>query len=64
MVLAGSRAGSTDAAPTAPAMPSFAWNLDDDKVAKVLTYVRNTWGNAATPVTASQVADLRKELAE
>ncbi len=64
VVLAGSRAGSTDAAPTAPAMPSFAWNLDDDKVAKVLTYVRNTWGNAATPVTASQVADLRKELAE
>ncbi|MFJ3050556.1 c-type cytochrome [Pseudomonas nitroreducens] len=64
VVLAGSRAGSTDAAPTAPAMPSFAWNLDDDKVAKVLTYVRNTWGNAATPVSASQVADLRKELAQ
>lgn len=64
VVLAGSRAGGTEAAPTAPAMPAFAWNLSDEHVADVLTYVRNTWGNAAAPVTASEVADLRKELAK
>lgn len=64
VVLAGSRAGGTEAAPTAPAMPSFAWNLDDNHIADVLTYVRNTWGNAATPVTAGDVARLREDLAK
>lgn len=63
VVLAGSRAGATDAAPTAPAMPSFAWNLSDQEVADVLTYVRNDWGNAAAPVTSDQVGALRQELA-
>jgi mono/diheme cytochrome c family protein len=62
VVLAGSRAGATDAAPTAPAMPSFGWNLSDDNVAAVLTYVRNSWGNAATPVSSSEVKSLREEL--
>ncbi len=64
VVLAGSRAGGTQAAPTAPAMPSFAWNLSDDNIADVLTYVRNTWGNAAPAVTAGEVANLREDLAE
>lgn len=64
VVLAGSRAGGTEAAPTAPAMPSFAWNLSDDNIADVLTYVRNTWGNAAPAVTAGEVANLREDLAE
>ncbi|MEK9494925.1 cytochrome c, partial [Photorhabdus sp. P32] len=44
VVLAGNRAGTTDAAPTGPAMPSFAWNLSDENIADVLTYVRNSWG--------------------
>jgi mono/diheme cytochrome c family protein len=64
VVLAGSRAGGTEAAPTAPAMPSFAWNLSDDNVADVLTYVRNTWGNAAPAVSAGDVKDLREDLAK
>ena len=62
VVLNGSRAGATDAAPTAPAMPAFGWNLSDDNVANVLTYVRNSWGNAATAVSASDVKDLREQL--
>lgn len=62
VVLAGNRAGSTDAAPTGPAMPSFAWNLSDENVADVLTYVRNSWGNAAPAVTGAKVRDLRKTL--
>ena len=62
VVLAGSRAGATDAAPTAPAMPAFGWNLSDDNVADVLTYVRNTWGNAAPAVSAAQVNDVREAL--
>jgi len=38
--------------------------LNDEDVANVLTYVRNSWGNAAPPVAASDVATLRKQLQE
>ncbi|WP_410014396.1 c-type cytochrome [Sodalis sp. C49] len=62
VVLAGSRAGATDSRPTAPAMPSFAWNLDDAQVANVLTYIRNSWGNAAAPVNTDDVKEMRKTL--
>lgn len=62
VVLAGSRANGTRLAPTGPAMPSFSWNLSDEDVANVLTYVRNTWGNSATAVEEDDVAELRKRL--
>lgn len=62
VVLAGNRAGSTDAAPTGPAMPSFAWNLSDENIADVLTYVRNSWGNAAPAVSADEVRKQRAAL--
>jgi mono/diheme cytochrome c family protein len=62
VVLSGSRAGATDAAPTAPAMPAFGWNLSDENVADVLTYVRNTWGNAAPAVSSANVKDVREAL--
>jgi mono/diheme cytochrome c family protein len=35
----------------------------DQKIADVLTYERSEWGNSASPVTAEQIAALRKELA-
>jgi len=59
VVLQGTRSVATDAAPTAPAMPSFGWLLDDDQVAAVTTYVRNAWGNAAPAVAAKDVARAR-----
>lgn len=37
--------------------------LTDQKIADVMTYERSTWGNHATPVTAEEIAALRKELA-
>ncbi|MDM9624634.1 cytochrome c [Rhizobium sp. S152] len=64
VVLAGSQSGSTHAAPTGPSMPSFAWNLSDKDIANVVTYVRNDWGNAAPPVSESEVAKLRESLQE
>src|SRR5690242_10132134 len=64
VVLRGARSAGTDAAPTAPAMPAFGWLLSDKEVAAVLTYVRNTWGNAASPVTADDVAKARKDFAK
>jgi len=63
VVLSGTRAVSTVGAPTGPAMPAFDWRLNDGQVAAVLTYIRNSWGNAATAVPASAVADQRAALA-
>jgi mono/diheme cytochrome c family protein len=37
--------------------------LTDQKIADVMTYERSDWGNQASPVTAEQIAALRKELA-
>jgi mono/diheme cytochrome c family protein len=64
VVLHGTRAVSTTGAPTAPAMPAFDWRLEDAQVAAVLTYIRNTWGNAAGSVTTSAVASQRAALAK
>jgi mono/diheme cytochrome c family protein len=62
MVLRGTRAVSTPSAPTAPAMPAFDWRLNDSQVAAVLTYIRNSWGNAAAPVVARTIAGQRTSL--
>jgi mono/diheme cytochrome c family protein len=62
VVLIGTRAVATSAAPTAPAMPAFGWNLNDTEIADVLTYVRNTWGNAASAVQPEDVSKLRRRL--
>jgi len=59
VVLAGSQGAATDAQPTTPAMPSLAWRLTDQQVADVLTYIRNSWGNAAPPVAPDAVRKLR-----
>lgn len=64
IVLRGARSVGTAGAPTAPAMPAFAWVLGDDRVAAVLTYIRNSWGNAAAPVSAGAVGKARDSLAE
>ena len=34
----------------------------DDQIAAVLTYVRNSFGNKASPVTAEQVKAMRGEV--
>jgi mono/diheme cytochrome c family protein len=59
IILTGGRGAATDATPTAPAMPSLGYRLGDEQVAAVVTYVRNSWGNAAAPVTAEMVKALR-----
>jgi mono/diheme cytochrome c family protein len=44
------------------AMPAFGkvtgggYNWNDDRVAAVLTYIRQSWGNSAEPITPDQVA--------
>jgi mono/diheme cytochrome c family protein len=63
VVLQGSRAVSTPGAPTAPAMPAFDWRLNDAQVAAVITYIRNSWGNAAPAVQGSGVKTARSSFA-
>jgi mono/diheme cytochrome c family protein len=60
VVLEGSQGVATSGAPTSPAMPSFGWRLNDSQAAAVVTYLRNSWGNVAAPVTPDQVAKIRK----
>jgi mono/diheme cytochrome c family protein len=62
LILAGGRVGPTAARPSPLTMPSFAWKLTDDEIADVSTYIRNSWGNRAAPVSASKVRDLRRRL--
>jgi mono/diheme cytochrome c family protein len=62
LVLRGGRSVATPAEPTAPGMPSFAWQLNDEQVAAVLTYVRNAWLTTGTPVAASTVSANRNQL--
>ena len=37
-------------------VPGSGFNLSDDKIAAVLTYIRQEWGNTAGPITTEQVA--------
>ena len=46
-----------------PAMPSLGYRLNDDQVAAVVTYVRNSWGNAAGAVSPDTVRTLREKVA-
>jgi mono/diheme cytochrome c family protein len=64
VVLRGARSAATAKAPTAPAMPSYGWQLTDDQIAAVISYVRNSWGSAAHPITASDVTNARASLAQ
>ena len=64
MVLNGGYPPGTRKNPRPHGMPPFSHVLDDEQVAAVVTYIRVAWGNSGTPVTPSQVNDLRKLLPE
>ncbi len=62
-ILTGTQTAATEARPTALSMPAFAWKLTNAQVAAVATYIRNSWGNAASPVSADTVGKLRGKVA-
>jgi mono/diheme cytochrome c family protein len=62
LILAGGRIGISPSHPSALTMPSFAWKLDDQEIADVSTFIRNSWGNQAAEVSASDVRSARKKL--
>jgi mono/diheme cytochrome c family protein len=40
-------------------MPPVGGSMSDEQIAAVLTYVRRSWGNAAQPVSPSDVQEAR-----
>ncbi|OJA79152.1 alcohol dehydrogenase [Burkholderia ubonensis] len=60
VVLEGGALQGTHAAPSAFTMPPFGWRLSDQEVADVANFVRTSWGNTGAPVSAAQVAKVRK----
>ncbi len=59
-MLRGARAPHTEERQTAAGMPAFDWKMNDQQIAEVLNYVRSSWGNKGSEVSAQQVAELRK----
>jgi mono/diheme cytochrome c family protein len=62
LVLIGSSLPGTAAAPSALGMPGFGWRLTNDEVAQLLTFIRNSWGNQASNVSAGDVGHVRATL--
>jgi mono/diheme cytochrome c family protein len=55
VVLNGGFAPGTQGNPRPYGMPPFGQVLDDVQVATLVTYLRASWGNAATPVSSAEV---------
>lgn len=62
VVLGGSSLPGTAAAPSPLGMPGFGWRLTNDEVAQLLTFIRNSWGNQASSVSAGDVGRVRASL--
>lgn len=62
LVLVGAALPSTAQRPSNLGMPGFAERLSDDEVAQLVTFIRQSWGNSASSVTAAQVTAVKKTL--
>lgn len=62
LLVEGGEAPHTGTGPEPRKMPSFAGKLSDTEMARVLTFVRNTWGNVAEPVTPRDVSGMRASI--
>ena len=59
IVLNGGFPPSTEGNPRPYGMPPFYQDLSDEQVAAVVTYIRVSWSNRGSPVTAVEVARAR-----
>jgi mono/diheme cytochrome c family protein len=62
LLLEGSKTAQTKTGPKPQEMPGFATALSNRQIAEVLSFIRNSWGNKAPPVTTRQVSSLRHAL--
>ena len=62
LLLEGSKTAQTREGSEPQEMPRFAEKFSDRQIAEVLSFIRNSWGNAASPVTTREVLTLRHAL--
>jgi mono/diheme cytochrome c family protein len=62
VILQGTQTVATAREPTGPAMPAFGWQLNDEQVAALASYVRSHFAHAPA-VSADQVHQVRAALA-
>jgi mono/diheme cytochrome c family protein len=62
LVVQGGRGPRTATGPAPQMMPAFDNTLTDVQMAQVLTYVRQSWGNIARPVTTNDVTRFKGKL--
>ncbi|UTL83548.1 cytochrome c [Pseudomonas putida] len=59
VVLDGGTVPATHTAPSNLTMPAFGWRLSDQEVAEVVNFIRTSWGNHGSAVSASDVKAIR-----
>lgn len=62
LLLEGSKTAQTREGPKPREMPAFAGKFTNRQIADVLSFIRNSWGNKASPVTPREVSSLRHTL--
>jgi mono/diheme cytochrome c family protein len=62
LILAGGAMPSTATAPSNLGMPGFAWRFSDQEVAQLVTFIRQSWGNAAPAADSAAVAKIRSQI--
>ncbi|GAB2907767.1 c-type cytochrome [Paralcaligenes ginsengisoli] len=62
LLLEGGASPQTLGGPEHRKMPAFSGKFTDTEIARVLTFVRTTWGNDAAAVTTRDVSTLRTKL--
>ncbi|MDY6944080.1 MAG: cytochrome c [Pseudomonadota bacterium] len=61
IVLNSSSMVVVDGMPDAYRMPQYRVLLNDQEIADVVSFIRSSWGNQASPVAAQEVAKMREE---
>jgi mono/diheme cytochrome c family protein len=62
IVIEGSKSPTTGTGPAPQKMPGFHGQLTSTQIAQVISFVRGTWGNHASPVSDRQVERLRSKI--
>lgn len=60
--VAGQTYTGSVAMPSFGKVPNSGYNWRDDQIAAVLTYVRQEWGNKASPISTEKVAEIRNKV--
>ena len=62
LMVEGGNSPDTQQGPPRKNMPAYAGKLTNTEMAQVLTFIRTTWGNNASPVTTRDVTQLRADI--